>query len=65
MSGKSRAFCRGPSQREALTSAPAVPAPNGLGFAAMLSPSDRFVTGRLHHSAANASLWRLEPGTGK
>jgi hypothetical protein len=28
-------------------------------------PNDEFVTGRLHCKAANASVCRLEPGTGK
>jgi len=28
-------------------------------------PNDKFVTGRLHCTAANASLCRLESGTGK
>jgi len=28
-------------------------------------PNDEFVTGRLHRKATNASVCRLEPGTGK
>jgi len=27
--------------------------------------NDEFVTGRLHRTATNASVYRLEPGTGK